>query len=116
MENYYVFMVYHKKGKYKIKTYESEEELEDFLIGYLKKYKEYAKIGLYESLYNLIHEAMKVGSIVLDEKKGYGVVKVVMGDEIQDDSDDEDDYIESSGEEEEEEVEEEEEEEEVEKV
>ena len=96
MDTYYVFMVYHKKGKYKVKEFESEDELEDFIKLYLNKYRQYAKLGIYESLYNMINESIKVGMIVIDEKKGYGIVKVVHGNQIEDDSGSEDYYSSSS--------------------
>ena len=85
MEVVYVFLVFHKKGKYKVKELDGEDELEDFLIKYLNKHKKYCNIDLKNSsLYELVNEGVKVGSIVLDERQGYGIVKVVYGTEFED--------------------------------
>ena len=97
MESIYVFLVFHKKGKYQVKEFDGEEELETFLIKYLKKYKKYRIPPPSLSLYDLIHECLKVGSIVLDERAGYGIVKVVSGSEFQDScTSEEEEYLESN--------------------
>ena len=97
MESIYVFLVFHKKGKYQVKEFDGEDELETFLVKYLKKHKKYRVPPPSVSLYDLIHECIKVGSIVLDEKAGYGIVKVVSGNEFQDScSSEEDEYLESN--------------------
>ena len=105
MESIYVFLVFHKKGKYQVKEFDGEDELETYLLKYLKKYKKYRVPPPSVGLYDLISECLKVGSIVLDEKAGYGIVKVVSGSEFQDScTSDEEEYFESveSGEENEE--------------
>ena len=105
MESIYVFLVFHKKGKYQVKEFDGEDELETYLLKYLKKYKKYRVPPPSVGLYDLISECIKVGSIVLDEKAGYGIVKVVSGNEFQDScTSDEEEYFESveSGEENEE--------------
>jgi hypothetical protein len=86
MDKYFVFMVYYKKGKYKVKEFDTEDEMGDFLISYLKKYSKYTIIKNLRnaSLYELIAESIKVGSIVLDEREGYAVVKAVGGGEVED--------------------------------
>ncbi len=85
MEVVYVFLVFHKKGKYKVKEFDGEDELEDFLIKYLNKNKKYSNIDFKNcSLYELVNESIKVGSIILDERVGYGIVKVVSGKEFED--------------------------------
>ena len=97
MESIYVFLVFHKKGKYQVKEFDGEDELETFLIKYLKKYKIYRIPPPSLSLYDLIHECLKVGSIVLDERAGYGIVKVVSGSEFQDScTSEEEEYLESN--------------------
>ena len=97
MESIYVFLVFHKKGKYQVKEFDGEDELETFLIKYLKKYKKYRIPPPSLSLYDLIHECLKVGSIVLDERAGYGIVKVVSGTEFQDScTSEEEEYLESN--------------------
>jgi hypothetical protein len=100
MDKYFVFMVFYKKGKYKVKEFDTEDEMEDFLIIYLTKHSKYCNIKNFRgvSLFGLIHEALKVGSIVLDERAGYGIVKAIGGEDIQDSTDDEEEeeeYIES---------------------
>ena len=116
MESIYVFLVFHKKGKYQVKEFDGEDELETFLIKYLKKYKRYRIPPPSLSLYDLIHECLKVGSIVLDERAGYGIVKVVSGSEFQDScTSEEEEYIESNESGSDNETEENENEEEVEK-
>ena len=79
-------MVYYKKGKYKVKEFDTDDEMGDFLISYLKKYNKYTIIKNLRnaSLYELVQESIKVGSIVLDERAGYAVVKAVGGVEIED--------------------------------
>ena len=102
MESIYVFLVFHKKGKYQVKEFDGEDELETYLLKYLKKYKKYRVPPPSVGLYDLISECLKVGSIVLDEKAGYGIVKVVSGNEFQDScTSEEEEYFESveSGEE-----------------
>ena len=97
MESIYVFLVFHKKGKYQVKEFDGEDELETYLIKYLKKYKRYCRISSSLSLYDLISECLKVGSIVLDEKAGYGIVKVVSGNDFQDScTSEEEEYFESN--------------------
>ena len=97
MESIYVFLVFHKKGRYQVKEFDGEDELETYLIKYLKKYKRYCRISSSLSLYDLISECLKVGSIVLDEKAGYGIVKVVSGNEFQDScTSEEEEYFESN--------------------
>ena len=97
MESIYVFLVFHKKGKYQIKEFDGEDELETYLLKYLKKYKKYRVPPPSVGLYDLISECIKVGSIVLDEKAGYGIVKVVSGNEFQDScTSEEDEYLESN--------------------
>ena len=97
MESIYVFLVFYKKGKYQVKEFDGEDELETFLIKYLKKYKRYRIPPPSLSLYDLIHECLKVGSIVLDERAGYGIVKVISGSEFQDScTSEEEEYLESN--------------------
>ena len=97
MESIYVFLVFHKKGRYQVKEFDGEDELETFLIKYLKKYKKYRIPPPSLSLYDLIHECLKVGSIVLDERAGYGIIKVVSGTEFQDScTSEEEEYLESN--------------------
>ena len=96
MESIYVFLVFHKKGKYQVKEFDGEDELETYLLKYLKKYKKYRVPPPSVGLYDLISECLKVGSIVLDEKAGYGIVKVVSGNEFQDScTSEEEEYFES---------------------
>ncbi len=98
MEVVYVFLVFHKKGKYKVKEFDGEDELEDFLIKYLNKNKKYSNIDFKNcSLYELVNESIKVGSIILDERVGYGIVKVVSGKEFEDSCSysEEDEYVDS---------------------
>lgn len=99
MDKYYVFMVFYKKGKYKVKEFDNDDEMRDFLINYLNKYKKYCIIKNLNicSLYDLIHESIKVGLIVKDQRAGYSVVKAIGGEEIEDSSseDSEDEYDES---------------------
>jgi hypothetical protein len=106
MESIYVFLVHHKKGKYQVKEFDGEDELETYLIKYLKKYKKYRIPPPSVSLFDLIKESIKVGLIVLDEKQGYGIVKVISGNEFEDSySSSSEEYLESNDSESEEEEE-----------
>ena len=99
-EKIYVFMVFYKKGKWKVKELNNEDELEDFLINYLNKHKKYCRLSDLRtcSLFDLINECIKVGMIVSDERAGYSIVKVVRGNEFEDSyssEECEDDFVES---------------------
>jgi hypothetical protein len=81
---YYVFEVYHKKGKYDIKNFETEDELNDYMFQYIEKYKKYSKFdNRNESTYNVMKEVLKIGQIVLEQKAGYAIVKIISGSEIE---------------------------------
>jgi hypothetical protein len=88
MEKYYVFLVRHEHGDYKVNTFDQKSKLKKYLLQYLKKYEKYSKELNENTLFEIVNEAEKVGNIVIEEEEGYGIVKVVFGNEI--DSDDED--------------------------
>jgi hypothetical protein len=79
MEKYYVFSVHHKNGKYKIETFTDKKKLEDHLLNYLKKHDKYSLDTKNMNLTEIANEAEKVGNIIIDEKEGPGIVKVVLG-------------------------------------
>jgi len=86
MDKYFVFMVFYKKGKYKVKEFDNDDEMRDFLINYLNKHNKYCILKNLKllNLYELIMESIKVGSIVLEKREGYAVVKAIGGEEIED--------------------------------
>lgn len=95
---YHVFQVNLKKRKYRTDEFEEEEDLRDFLAQYILKNKKYSRnIGFEDcELYEITNEAMKIGMILLDEKKGSAIVKIIQGKQIED-PDSEEEILSSMG-------------------
>ena len=86
MDSYVVFEVYYKHGEWNVRTFKSEKLLRDHIISRIEDYDD---DHFYEPehlnnlpLKDLIDEAIKYGSSILESQAGWGIVSVVKGVEL----------------------------------